>query len=344
MREKSQFAEARVLASQALDLAQRFRVPPYPRAYEVWFTYASGGNAELNAHLDKVLAEQDSVPPSLIDQLYNDYLSPGAMNAGVERIGAQANAELGQVIDLLEGGMVGGERMGRALESAERSLNRARTAEERANAMAQLRDEQRLHARSVQMLSGNLDTMRSQFITMQRELRELRQSVLLDPVTQLPNHRFLGDALGRLVAEGTPVGRSGRGACLGFLDVDGLSAVNRQWGRRIGDAVMAECAGMVRRVLAEGDVAVRLENDRIALLLRQRHSEETATLVTGLQAAVSAIRLTRGDSEVEDGYIRGIAGFAFLQNGDTPAMLFARAEETLALADSATAPGRAATG
>ncbi|MEM6356256.1 MAG: hypothetical protein AAF844_11330, partial [Pseudomonadota bacterium] len=123
-REQSPFAEARVLASRVLDLAQRYRVPPFPRAYEVWFTYVSGTNDALRARIDAAL-EEGEVPLQLIDQLHQQYLAPETINAGMERIGSRMGEELAEIIDLVEDGAAHGEALAYKIAQADRAMEKA---------------------------------------------------------------------------------------------------------------------------------------------------------------------------------------------------------------------------
>ncbi|MEL6197211.1 MAG: GGDEF domain-containing protein [Pseudomonadota bacterium] len=331
-RAQTPFAEARVLASRALDLAQRHRVPPFPRAYEVWFTYASGANPGLRDRLDTAMREQGTVPPGLIDQLHAEYLSPNALNAGVERIGDRVDSDLGAVIDLLEGGVENGERLARVLDTTERSLAKAKSREEQDRYMASLRDEARQQVRACTRLGENLDRLRTEFISMQRELRELRQSVLLDQLTQLPNRRFYDDAMQRFARETL---EGGRGApdpaalCLVILDLDHFSTFNERWGRKAGDQVLMQCAAMLRRVLKDGDIATRIDGDRFALLLRDVGLDAAVSLAEGLRRAVSEIRMVSTATNEAVASLSASIGVAALTAQDTAARLQSRAESAL---------------
>ncbi|MEM6971465.1 MAG: diguanylate cyclase [Pseudomonadota bacterium] len=327
--QKSTFAEARVIASRALDLAQRHRTPPFPRAYEVWFTYASGTNEGLCARLDLAIADGQEIGAALIEELYASYLSPDALNAGVERIGDRVQSELGEVIDMIETGVDGGEALAAAIKSAEETLARSKDPMEQARALERLRGEHRRHHRATAKLGENLGTMRAQFLAMQQELRDLRQSVLLDAVTQLPNVGFFPDAAARLLSDGIPYGQGEFCSCLMLIDIDTLSDIRRACGRAVADGVLAQVAELLRRVLGdEGDVAIRLESDRFALLLRARRPDGIAPLVDGLERAFAAIRLHRSGGRADELRVMSVVGAARLESRDTAERLVERAEQS----------------
>ncbi|MEM9782490.1 MAG: GGDEF domain-containing protein [Pseudomonadota bacterium] len=317
-------------ASLALDLAQRHRTPPFPRTYEVWFTYASGQNAALVERIDQTTMNGGDVSAAMIEELYNAYLSPDVRNAGVERIGDRVQTELGEVIDLIEGGSEGAEKLAAAIATAEQALAKSKDPASQAQAVDRLREEQRRHQRAATRLGENLGAMRAQFLAMQQELRELRQTVLLDPVTQLPNANFYADAAARLIDEGM-LGEGGEPvSCLILLDVDTLSEIRRACGRRAAEAVLGEAASLLRRVLQDGDVAIRLDSDRFAMLLRERDKDVLPRLVYGLEQAMAAIQLRSAATPNAFASVIATAGLATLAPRDTPAALLERAEQSQA--------------
>ncbi|MEM6489668.1 MAG: diguanylate cyclase [Pseudomonadota bacterium] len=320
-REQSPFAEARVLAGRALTLAEQHRVPPFPRAYEVWFAYASGGHPELARAIDKALADTGSVPQGLIDRLHAEHLSANAMNQGVERIGERAGSDLAEVVSLIEDGVHTGERMSAALERAERDIAGSGGEGDRRRVLTALREEQRSYARSLGDLGQRLDAVRSQFVDMQRELRELRQSVLLDRVTQLPNQKFFEDMLARMLSSGSPPDAS-----LLLLRLEDFRRFSARYGEGMAEAVLQRTAELLRRAVREGDTAARLDGDSFALLLRGVPEEEAAELGVRIRTAVGGLRLVARTSGETVESLTCTSGATALTRGDTPARAMDRAE------------------
>jgi diguanylate cyclase (GGDEF)-like protein len=100
-----------------------------------------------------------------------------------------------------------------------------------------------------------------------RYTRRLRQSEAhfrelahTDPLTGLANRRGLQEALRRHPS-------SAQAALIG-IDLDGFKSVNDLRGHDVGDAVLAEVGGRLRRNLLAGDVAARLGGDEFAVLMR----------------------------------------------------------------------------
>ncbi len=83
-----------------------------------------------------------------------------------------------------------------------------------------------------------------------------------DPLTGLPNRRFLAHLLPEMLDEHAPV-------CVGVIDLDGFKRINDDFGYQQGDAVLQEVASVLERVLRRGDSVVRLGGDEFVMVLRE---------------------------------------------------------------------------
>ena len=96
------------------------------------------------------------------------------------------------------------------------------------------------------------------------ELQRLRSEPGRDPLTGLPDargfHARLESEMSRARRHGVPLG-------LAFVDLDHFGALNKRYGRAIGDAVLAEAALVLRLTLRESDVVARTGGDQFAVLL-----------------------------------------------------------------------------
>jgi diguanylate cyclase (GGDEF)-like protein len=83
-----------------------------------------------------------------------------------------------------------------------------------------------------------------------------------DPLTGLPNRRFLQSWLPEVLERFAPV-------CVALLDLDGFKAVNDEVSYEHGDALLQELATILQRVCRRGDAVVRLGGDEFVLVLRE---------------------------------------------------------------------------
>lgn len=97
---------------------------------------------------------------------------------------------------------------------------------------------------------------------------ELSHAATHDSLTGLPNrelfHRQLDEALG------TP----DQTVAVAFVDVDEFKAVNDHFGHEVGDSLLCQIAGRLRKVVRGWDTVARYAGDEFIILLRGWKSEE----------------------------------------------------------------------
>jgi diguanylate cyclase (GGDEF)-like protein len=97
----------------------------------------------------------------------------------------------------------------------------------------------------------------------EREMRELRELAMQDPLTHLPNRRAILTALDAAAADCDP--RCTKHA-LFVLDLNGFKRVNDLHGHSVGDHVLQVVVDRLRRVARPNDLLARLGGDEFAVL------------------------------------------------------------------------------
>lgn len=83
-----------------------------------------------------------------------------------------------------------------------------------------------------------------------------------DPLTSLPNRRYLSHWLPEVLEHHGPV-------CVALLDLDGFKQVNDDYSYEHGDTLLLELAGILQRICRRGDAVVRLGGDEFVIVLRE---------------------------------------------------------------------------
>jgi diguanylate cyclase (GGDEF)-like protein len=168
-----------------------------------------------------------------------------------------------------------------------------------------------------------------------RRFREARQLADLDSLTGLHNRRYFYETLGREVDRAQ---RYQRSLSLVIVDVDGFKEINDRIGHLAGDAVLAEIADRIRRVVRSADIPCRVGGDEFAVIVPEVEVGQARQLVGRIQRAVSSQPIARA------GRVRVSAGVADLQPNDSPTSMFERSDESLYAAKHAGKGGLAAAG
>ncbi len=135
--------------------------------------------------------------------------------------------------------------------------------------------------------------------------RKLRQLAHLDPLTQLPNLRFIDFQLRKIQAQSL---RDGSGFSVVFIDFDRFKQVNDQNGHSVGDQVLIEFARRLRSKLRGGEYISRIGGDEFLVVIREALDEEQKlALVDRLRAATRLPMSVSGGKTVELEISIGIA-------------------------------------
>lgn len=104
---------------------------------------------------------------------------------------------------------------------------------------------------------------------------ELHRQARHDPLTGLPNRRFLLERIEELIADADTDTRTG----LCFADLDHFKHVNDHYGHRVGDRVLSEAADRLYRAVHEsGCFVCRLGGDEFVALIEPPTDGDTVSL------------------------------------------------------------------
>ncbi|MCG5511702.1 sensor domain-containing diguanylate cyclase [Ectothiorhodospira shaposhnikovii] len=103
--------------------------------------------------------------------------------------------------------------------------------------------------------------------------RELTRFALNDPLTGLPNRRYLFETVQRLVSQAARLGES---VVVLFIDLDGFKQINDRFGHRSGDYFLVQFGRRLSAALREGDFAARYGGDEFVVLAVTPGSGEDA--------------------------------------------------------------------
>ena len=107
-----------------------------------------------------------------------------------------------------------------------------------------------------------------------------------DALTRLPNRALLNDSLATAIAFAR---RHRKALAVGFLDVDGLKAINDAYGHGAGDRVLSGVASRIRATLRQSDSVGRVGGDEFVIVLSEiAHAEDAALVGEKLLQAIAA--------------------------------------------------------
>lgn len=153
----------------------------------------------------------------------------------------------------------------------------------------------------------------------ERLFKQVQQQAICDSLTGLANHRRL---ISVLTAEADRARRSARPFSVILLDMDGLKAINDEYGHLTGSRALVRLGNILRMNSRGIDTAARYGGDEFALVLPEAGRETAGRVVERIRE-----RLAMDGESPRLSVSAGIA--VFQEDGATPEQLLAAADEAL---------------
>lgn len=134
--------------------------------------------------------------------------------------------------------------------------------------------------------------------------RATRTQRASDALTGLLNRQYFMTAFETEVSRAS---RTNTPLALAVLDVDGLSAINRQYGLHVGDHVLQALSQLLAQRLRKTDTVGRIGDDRLGALLPNCNAPNAVSLLTQLCRQFAGLSHRGLDGEVQARFSGGLA-------------------------------------
>jgi diguanylate cyclase (GGDEF)-like protein len=117
---------------------------------------------------------------------------------------------------------------------------------------------------------------------------EAESNALTDPLTSLPNARYLSL---RFEEEAARARRTGRPFQVLMLDLDGFKGVNDTFGHKVGDRMLREMARIINAQLRDYDFLARYAGDEFVAIVQELAGSQADDLRQRIEESVSRFTL-----------------------------------------------------
>jgi diguanylate cyclase len=321
------FDYATSLARKAMDLMAKYRVPPTPDNFSVWFTYALGASVELKRAIDILIGNKRRFDAKTNNDLFNAYVSLQPTD--------------GRTIDHAS------QRLQSLMGSARQFLNTAiadnRSQMQAMNGVADRRDakvDPRLLIESLiselEKATSRATRLETNFAEKARELDTIRDSLSkseerakTDTLTGLPNRRGLEEFF--RVAQIAAMER-GEPLSVLLIDIDHFKKFNDNFGHGVGDQVLRLMAKVLREKLREGDLPARYGGEELIAVLPSADLATCAAVAERIRHAIAECSITRRSTDEVLPQMTISVGVAQFQPGESMTDLIERCDRALYLA------------
>ncbi len=264
---ETEYAEAFVIAKDALGCIAKFQTPPTPDVYEVWYRYVEGENPALCDLLAYHVNDAQFVSRPQITQARNEFFAAAASAEANSRVGNQLVEELGGLKSIVETQIAASGEFDSSLGNAAKKLRQESTPDE-ARACIELamscNDEMKGHLQSV---TSQLEQSQDHLDEMRETLVESQKLLMTDPVTGVGNRRFFDTMIVQNCEHGC---KRERHHFLLIVDLDEFKHVNDNFGHSAGDRLLRYVASSIQELAKNASVA-RFGGDEFVIFLESDH-------------------------------------------------------------------------
>ncbi len=326
--EDASFTDAFAIAKQALTYIGTYRTPPTPPIYQLWYHYAEGKDARLQAELSAIVGREtiDAARLAAIGQEFFPDSDGGELSS---RATATLSSEIAALQHLLDEQSHAGNDFRQAILSSNDSLKKQSLGVDELQTCIDdvLASNAKMHAK-LSETELKLAASQQHIDSLRRELLDSQKAMLTDNLTGIGNRRFfellMQQALERIPNEDN----SGTSHVLTLVDLDGFKDINDTLGHSAGDEALRFAAHEIQRLAGDGSVA-RLGGDEFGILQRVNIDESVDELGQSVRDFFSCKKLTLQQGGSQFGKLTASAGVAVLHEDDDRMSWFERADKLL---------------
>lgn len=323
------FADALELAKQAMSYISKFRTPPTPAIYQLWYRYTEGRDLKLRDELSGIV-DADSVSLSQLQEISQRYFPEVDQPEVPQRAASALIHEIEKLQLVVQDQGDAGRKFGQSVNATQEELKRIPI-----DSRILQQSIERVLASNAQMQTrlaetdARLTSSQQQIQSLQRDLHEAQKAMFVDPLTGLGNRRLFDVTIDQIIESATRSRIEEKSHCvLSLLDIDGFKRVNDTFGHAAADRVLQFVAENMQRLAMEASIA-RLGGDEFAVLHRVESFEQADRLAQELRDFFDGTELTLQPQNLAIGHLTTSFGVAILRDDDDRQSWFDRADKLL---------------
>jgi len=313
-------------AKVALGQIRALRQAASPRNYEIWYTYATGYNPQLNQTINELLESKGQVTEADLDQVHETYFSSNRLSQRLDQVGSKVRDEIEQVMAMIQAAAGSATSYTESLAGMSEKLGAAKDPQGLRAIVESLVHTAQEMEQNNQALEARLSASKQEINQLQENLETVRHESLTDPLTTLANRKFFDQALNKAIAEAATKREP---LSLMMTDIDHFKNFNDSFGHLTGDQVLRLVAISVKNNVKGMDIAARYGGEEFAIVLPNTVLRSATTVADHIRRAVMTKQLMKRSTNEQLGRITVSIGVAMLRDGDTAQTLIGRADACL---------------
>ncbi|MGF1754298.1 GGDEF domain-containing protein [Vibrio makurazakiensis] len=322
---KDEFQKSTANLKKAVPLMMKNRVSTTPANYALWYTYVDNAIPNLTKDMDEVIEQYGICPPTIGDQLYNNYVASKAetnmheLRASIEVLVTEVASSMN---DTLADTSAFTEMIDKSFDELSQFENEGMSIDKVMGLVRQLVSESRDIRHSTQFLNSQLNSASGEIARLKSQLVEVQKDALFDSLSSLYNRRSFDNDL-RTLCE------SEQTMCLILLDIDYFKKFNDTYGHLFGDTVIKSLARKLQLNCRDGITAYRFGGEEFALIVPNKSLRIARQFAETNRRAVEKLSIKDRRSGQQVANISASFGVAEYKPGDTAESLIEKADTLL---------------
>ena len=325
--ENADYTRVVALAGKALEYANRYRTPPEPKTYEVWYAYASGSNSVISERIDALISDGKPVAYYDIEQIHSECLSADARKRDqLNLANNKLDKEMDDILALIQSHVTSSKSYSGSLAERAKGLSDDASPATIRLTIERLLEENKAMRSETTKLTTSLEHSKAQIQELRANLAKSRENEMRDPLTSIANRRRFEICL----AEEVERSRASKTAlCLVYADLDYFKRVNDGFGHLIGDEVLKYFASLLTKNLRKGDLPARYGGEEFAIIMPETAIEDAVQVMERIRQKLQQTKLVVTENNQSLGSITASFGIAAFSDSDDIAQLMKRADVNL---------------
>lgn len=307
-------------------MLKRSQIPPFPVYYELFYTYATGANSELNSQINAILTRSGNISLEEATGLCERFLKISDMEDRLRAMSEIMSRKITDVNQAIDYAMATANSYSGSLQQASGDLEAGIDEDALKMLSSRLLKETRRMQDMNRRLEAELENSKDDISVLQRDLDEVRKESMLDPLTKIPNRKCFDE---QIILDLQRARRDDTTLALLVFDIDHFKAFNDTYGHLTGDQVLRLVAQVLKANLRGRDMPARFGGEEFIAILPETELRGALTVAENIRKSVQSKELLKRSTNEKLGRITLSIGVAELRAEDTVASLIERADQCL---------------
>lgn len=310
-------------SQKALEYLKEYNIAATPKAYEVWYQYASRDSLEVVKAIEDFKEKGGTPDKTFTERVHANHLSYDTIARTVDSVTGMLNEQISDMSGAVTGTDAELSSFSDVLIEMTGSLEDGSFNADDAGKLNSAVD--KVNNR-VKELEGNLEVSQSEIRKLQHYLETVRQEANVDPLTGLSTRKRYDQGLSQSVRSTIETEED---MCIAFFEVDHYDAFKSKWGQTTSEQILRFIGGALKENIKGRDTAARYASSTFALILPRTAIEGAKILADHIRNTVERKRIVKKTTGEFLGRVTLSVGIAKYSKGESIGFFSNRCDRSL---------------